>query len=172
MVGHAIDEIVMEGVEIEKEFIDVMYNAKYGGFSFSDEAERLYYERTSKHKNLFPLWNLERTDPCMVSIVKELGSRANGSCAKIQIRTIPSKFKKFYYISEYDGYESVGIDHDKYKLACIKDVLGTFVLSNDSKLEKIGAIIAERSETDSDGEGSSENIDDNESIDGRMFIME
>jgi hypothetical protein len=162
----------MEGVEIEKEFIDVMYNAKYGGFSFSDEAEALYYQRTMKDKKDFPMWNLDRTDLCMVSIVKELGSRANGLGAKIQIRAIPKKFKKFYFIAEYDGYESVSIDHDKYKLACIREVLETFALTSDGKLERIGAIIAEKSETDSDGEGSSDHIYDNESFDGKFFYME
>jgi hypothetical protein len=47
----------------------------------------------------------KRTDKLLIQVVKELGSKANGSCAKLEIIEIPDDVN--WQIDEYDGLESV-----------------------------------------------------------------
>ena len=44
-----------------------------------------------------------RHDPVLVQVVKELGDKANGMCAKLRIHEISGPYR----IDEYDGFESV-----------------------------------------------------------------
>jgi len=72
---------------------EIMYNACYGGFSVSKEAVQCYLD--SNGYVLCPYYisrELERTDPSMIEIVKQLGHRANGKCADIKIQCVPIKF--------------------------------------------------------------------------------
>jgi hypothetical protein len=153
----------MEGVEASERsgVIEIMYNAKYGGFSFSDAAKELYYERSKKDRDKFSIWEVDRTDPVMVEIVKELGSRVNSTFSNIELKAIPAKYKTCYYISEYDGIECVGINHKKYKLDCIKKVIDSPPTSLDELVESIKAILSIRDETDSDDDESVKDIEDN-----------
>ena len=54
--------------------------------------------------------NFKRTDPLLVQVVKELGEKANGYCAKLAIEYLPKGTK--YIINEYDGHESLQTEHD------------------------------------------------------------
>jgi hypothetical protein len=90
--------------------VEIMYNACYGGFSMSKEAVICYLD--SNGYVLCPYYisrGLERTDPSMIEIVKQLGARANGKCADIKIQSVPIKYKDYVEVGEYDGYESVYI---------------------------------------------------------------
>jgi hypothetical protein len=82
-----------------------------------------------------------RDDPIMIHVLKLLGKRANGLCANLSIKRIPKRFAKAWSISEYDGYEDVTIDEDKYRLDEIRNMLYN---QEDSKLkEEITAILNE-----------------------------
>jgi hypothetical protein len=52
----------------------------------------------------------DRTDKLLVQVVEELGDKANGSCAKLEIIEIPDDVD--WQIDEYDGLESV---HEKHR---------------------------------------------------------
>lgn len=47
----------------------------------------------------------DRVDPDLISIIEEMGSEANGSCADLRIKNIPDGAA--YEIDEYDGNETV-----------------------------------------------------------------
>lgn len=49
--------------------------------------------------------DLDRDDPDALAVVKELGEKANGSCAQLKIVKIPADIK--WTISDYDGCECV-----------------------------------------------------------------
>lgn len=53
--------------------------------------------------------DLERDDPVLVEVVKELGKAANGGCADLKIVEIPSDVS--FKIEEYDGNEWVAETH-------------------------------------------------------------
>lgn len=53
--------------------------------------------------------SVERTDPILIQCVKELGAKANGTCAKLKIIEIPAGIS--YEIDDYDGMESVEESH-------------------------------------------------------------
>ena len=78
----------------------IVYNACYGGFGLSDEAEELLKERTGKN-----LDEIERHDPELVKVVEELGDRVNDKFSKLAIWEIPDD--ETYIIREYDGYEYI-----------------------------------------------------------------
>ena len=63
--------------------------------------------KTSKGLNdaYFSERDISRDDPALVAVVKEMGMKANGDCAKLSIVKIPDGIK--WEISEYDGMESV-----------------------------------------------------------------
>lgn len=91
----------------------VVINRCYGGFSLSDEAIKLWAEKKEKLSGVpaFPKnehhqgRNVARDDPCLIEVVRELGPRANGRCAELQIVTVPERYRDTWKIGEYDGFE-------------------------------------------------------------------
>jgi len=53
--------------------------------------------------------DVERDDPCLVQLVKEMGKKASGSCTKLEIVEIPADVN--FVIEEYDGMESIAETH-------------------------------------------------------------
>lgn len=108
----------------------VVYNACYGGFGLSAEAEELYakrkglklykgeksfgsysyYTEESKCSESFYSPTYCRHDPDLVAVVEELGFEASsGRCAKLRVHQLTGNR---YMIEEYDGYETVTEDFD------------------------------------------------------------
>jgi hypothetical protein len=54
--------------------------------------------------------DIERTDPALVEVVEELGNKANGMYAKLNIVELPSG--TLYRITDYDGYEHIETNDD------------------------------------------------------------
>ncbi len=87
-----------------------------------DEYERILAEENSKpvgpgrysqsNELYFSDRDIERNDPVLVQVVEELGDRANGSHARLQIEELPAG--TLYRIDEYDGNESV-MTQDAYE---------------------------------------------------------
>lgn len=102
----------------------VVYNACYGGFGLSLEATKLLAEKKGLTLEIqepyagitlckigdsyFSVDDYERHDPDLVAVVEELGSRANGMCAKLVVEEVSG----LYRIDEYDGYESIEVPDD------------------------------------------------------------
>lgn len=94
-------------MSVKEKMTKVVYNACYGGFSLSPEAEALYIDRKfngEKPKNFYNR-DVGRGDQVLVQIVEELGAKADGYCARLRIAEVPYGSK--YRIDEYDGFESV-----------------------------------------------------------------
>lgn len=53
----------------------------------------------------------DRTDPDLVAVVKELGKEASSSAAELYVVEIPDDIPNGWYISNYDGMESVEENH-------------------------------------------------------------
>ncbi len=97
---------------------DVLYNARYGGFTFSDE----FVERYNELKPSDKWWKIPRDCELAVRVFKELGSdRSSGQFSSIRIETIPIKYKRCFVINEYDGSEWVTINHADYVLHLLQD---------------------------------------------------
>jgi hypothetical protein len=81
-----------------------------------DEKESLLIHYTTDkdgkmdNKACFYDGNLERTDPILVEVVKELKKEANGRCAELKIVEVPDDVN--WEIEEYDGAESI---HEKHR---------------------------------------------------------
>lgn len=91
----------------------VAINKCYGGFSLSKEAY-IYYKKLKGDEKIDPNKTglsrlLERHDPDLIKVVEELGEKANGRHAKIEIIEIPDGIE--YEIEEYDGVEWVAEEH-------------------------------------------------------------
>jgi hypothetical protein len=112
----------------------IVINKCYGGFSLSDAAIMLYGKKAGiniikdeknsssfichyyideiKDDNYFSDHRIERTDPILIEVVKELGEAADGRCAKLRVVEIPDDVK--WYISDYDGIQEVHEEHRKW----------------------------------------------------------
>ena len=97
-------------MDVDNECIKFMYNASYGGFSFSKKAMAMYHEATGNHSIV------SRKDEVMINIVEQLKNKANGPHAKIKIVNVPIKFENCIVCDEHDGYETVSVDYSLYKL--------------------------------------------------------
>ena len=96
----------------------VVINSFFGDFGLSNEAmDRLVelgYELTVNpyykphEKSIFTYkyyqpYSINRTDPTLIQVVEELGERANGDCANLEVVEVEG----LYYITDYDGLESI-----------------------------------------------------------------
>ena len=116
----------------------VMYNARFGGYGFSDEAIRLYNQRKAElgQPTLKNSWEvIPRTDPVMIQIVRELHDRANSLFSRIWLEEIPSEYANHFSITEYDGNETIHIHYDQHALKCIEDIM------DDPSLQPTDAIV-------------------------------
>jgi hypothetical protein len=90
----------------------VVYNTCFGGFGISNKAVDWLLARGSKHVRLYndPIfgskgcWEGTRHDPLLIECVRELGEKANGRCAELEIFELDGSQ---YRIDEYDGNENV-----------------------------------------------------------------
>lgn len=113
--------------------IGVIINCCHGGFNFSKKAIDMY-------KIINPNFDEEcetlRNDDNMIKIVELLGNEANGMYSKLRIEYIDEKYKDYYQIREYDGYEWVEIKKNKYLVDKIKNILKNDD-DNDTKISKM-----------------------------------
>lgn len=109
----------------------IVINTCHGGFSLSREAELLYLEKAGIEYTLVPQadrdtqvrlgskiyvdgqhWScrdIDRDDPALVNVVRQLGSNSWGEYAKLKIVEVPAKVD--WYIEDYDGKEWVAERH-------------------------------------------------------------
>jgi hypothetical protein len=102
----------------------VVYNAYYGGFCLSNEAMdrmvELGYEglklnpeygsgkKLISNRKYCEDYDIPRHDPILVQVVEELGDKANGLGAKLEIDEVHGPYR----INEYGGFEGVEIPAD------------------------------------------------------------
>ena len=125
------------------DYVEILYNRCFGGFGFSPEAVSEYHKRKAVDPP-FDQYEIERHDGVMIQIVKELGPKANGYCAKLAIQRVPAQFVRYYEIVEYDGSESVQIKYDAYKIDTAKLLLQDANLSKSEKISRAFAVLNAR----------------------------
>ncbi len=126
---------------MEEETVEVLYNTKYGGFGVSEKAEELYVKYKKEADPEVVIGPLEfihfaRTSPFWLRVFHELGDEFNSPYCKAAVKVIPKRYRYFYRIDEYDGKETVLIDHQKYELDQIKTILKS-TDSNDEKIRQM-----------------------------------
>ena len=117
-----------------------MINNCYGGFGLSNAAMDEYHKRCPEKQEV-DYFDLDRHDPVMIQIVKEMGTKANRSCSEIELKKIPVQYLQHYSIEEYDGLERVVIHYNTYKIDAAKAILLDQSLSKSDKLTRISAIL-------------------------------
>jgi len=109
----------------------IVINKAFGGFGLSKEATIMYLElagidyteepqgdrdtqtrlgnRIIVNDTEFHPYDIDRDDPCLVAVVRRLGSKANGVFAKLKVVEVPAGVD--WVISDYDGQEWVAEKH-------------------------------------------------------------
>jgi hypothetical protein len=127
--------MISQEIKENEEEIEVLLNDCYGGWRISDKASKLYTSRKTKDSNYYIR---RRSDPILIQIYKELGDEFDEKYSKTNIEKIPKKYENYYYISEYDGLETVEIDYTKYELdnlkKNIKEILENNSIDNNEKI--------------------------------------
>ena len=128
--------------ENNNEEIEVLYNRCYGGWGMSDKAKELYTLRKTKDSTDYLR---TRSNPTLIQIYNELGADFDSKYSKTKTEKIPKKYENYYYITEYDGLETVEIDYSKYELDYlkknIKSILENNTLDNDEKVNQLKKMI-------------------------------
>lgn len=82
--------------------MEIVINKCYGGFGLSAKAMKRYGELEGTAKSDY---DMERTDPLLIQVVKELGEEANANYAKLAVIEIPDDVD--WELFDYDGIEMV-----------------------------------------------------------------
>ena len=104
--------------------VPIVINRCYGGFSLSPEAHKAIAKRKGQELyspdhggredsyNMFIVgseWksynDLNRNDPDLIAVVKELGKKANGECADLRVVTVDITID----IDNFDGKENAHV---------------------------------------------------------------
>jgi hypothetical protein len=125
-----------------EEEIEVLYNDCYGKWAISNKAKELYALRKMNNNNKCR----RRSDPILIQIYNDLGDDFDDKkCSDTKIEKIPKKYENYYFISEYDGLETVEIDYTKYQLdnlkQKIKEILEENSINNDEKINQLKKMI-------------------------------
>lgn len=91
----------------------VVINNSYGGFGLSDQAFERYKQLASITDPVFVYYEIERDDPRLIQVVKEMAEQANGPCSDLKIVEIPADVD--WIIEEYDGIEWIAEVHRTWK---------------------------------------------------------
>lgn len=101
--------------------LQIMINTCHGGFGFSELAKSEYKKR--KGCATVSCWEISRTDPVMIQIVREIGAFANGPHSNIKLEELDDKYANHYVIKEYDGSEWIETKYDRHALDSIRQVM-------------------------------------------------
>jgi hypothetical protein len=137
--------MISQEIKEKEEEIEVLFNNCYGGWTMSDKAKKIYKLRKIENTDNNYLTR-KRSDPILIQIYKELGNDFDkGNYSKTKIEIIPKKYENYYFVSEYDGLETVEIDYTKYELDYlkkkIKEILENNSIHNDDKINQLKKII-------------------------------
>lgn len=91
----------------------VVINDCFGGFGLSRQAISKYCELAGITDPSFYDRDIPRDDPYLITIVKELGTSANGPHASLKIVEIPADVE--WQVEEYDGSEWIAEKHRTWK---------------------------------------------------------
>lgn len=120
--------------------VEIMVNTCYGGFGLSEAAMDEYRKRCPGNENV-DYYDIDRHDPVMVQILKQMGEAAFGAFSRIKLKKIPVQYLDHYSISEYDGLEHVVIHYNSYKIDTAKAILRDRHLNKTEKLLRVSAVL-------------------------------
>lgn len=88
----------------------IVINQCFGGFGISPEGMKRFFELKGIPENdEFSYYDILRNDPHLIQIVEELGEKANGRYAELEIFEIPDDVD--WYVEGYDGMEWISEKH-------------------------------------------------------------
>lgn len=128
-------EATLRLYELGCESIEIQTIEDYYGDDLSDNTSSLGYKKQLKNwkkylqtgeegslfttiftpdeKSVISSREISRDDPLLIQVIRELGDRANGLHANLQIIDIPDNVK--WHVSEYDGNEHIEEVHRTWR---------------------------------------------------------
>ena len=91
--------------------VQVVINVCYGGFSLSEEGSARLAELGYEDPDSPACRYIDRHDPRLIKVVRELGERANGGYSLLLIEEVDGNQ---YRIEEDGGYESIETPSNQY----------------------------------------------------------
>ena len=123
--------------------VPLLVNRCYGGFSLSHDAVNAYNSECNAESQIAVGGReISRTDRLLAAVYSRLQERANGICAKLELYWVEERFEEYLDVCEYDGYESVSVNFEKYKLDMIHKIT-TMDVSSEEKIDRIQHVFME-----------------------------
>lgn len=91
----------------------IVINTCHGGFGLSDKAFERYKELAGIDDPCLCDFDIDRDDPHLVQVVRDMGLEANGQFASLKIVEVPADV--LWEIDEYDGLEWVAEQHRTWR---------------------------------------------------------
>ena len=139
--------------------IEVLFNDCYGGFGISKEALKRYNQKlVAANPSAVPHkygYNIHRTDPLLLEVYHEMDGRNckkgegfNDSYSKTMICKINKKYENYFFISEYDGLETLDIRYHKYEIDEMRRIAKDETLSFEERINQINQLKVEFQQMD------------------------
>jgi hypothetical protein len=87
----------------------VVINTCFGGFNLSELALDILAEKKMVPTDQLNIWELDRDDYDLVSVVEVMGEKANTRHSQLKVVEIPADVA--WQIEEYDGSEHIAEQH-------------------------------------------------------------
>ena len=91
----------------------IVINACHGGFSLSEEAQKLFCQYSmiewKDWQEDWSYYDIERNNQYLVRVVEELGDGVNGRFSELKVVDIPDEVG--WQLDEYDGAEWIAEKH-------------------------------------------------------------
>lgn len=126
----------------------ILLDKLFGVFSYSQKAVDEYNKRKKDIDETFvPIRcqcpddkDISREDELMIDIVREFGEDASGKWSKLEVVAIPNEYYHCLEISHND-VEDIFINHEKYKLYKINQIVTSSSFQDYEKVFRIKCIL-------------------------------
>ena len=129
-----------------EEYIEILYNACFGEYTISDEAQQLYRLLMKEHHSDYDFEHEhddfeDRQNFFLIQIYHQLKHKFSAKYSHIKVKRIPKIYENHFHIHEYNGFETIIINYSQYEVNLLlrnfKQIILHPTMTNDAKIQRL-----------------------------------